>query len=549
MTGGLLRFAFYGALSLLATYLLAGDALAVLPAFPGAEGAGALATGGRGGEVFHVTSLNDLGAGTLRDGIDNATLGVPRTIVFDVGGKITLGSRLNLMKPNITIAGQTAPGNGIVITGDQLLVSQNGPLVPNNTIIRYMRFRVATDPVSNSKDSFSINGGSNIMVDHVSASWGSDENLSITGKANNVTVQWSLISEALNGAQHGYGSLIAPETTGTRLTLHHNLYADNDGRMPRVGSRLFATDFVFDYRNNVGYNWGSDGDWGGWAVVGGNPNEETLDENFINNYYIAGPSTPSTSGRRTTAQSSNFATSRVYQSGNLIDSDVDHTLDGTNTGWSMFRGTFTQMPSAFLIAADKEVTTQSALDAYGSVLNSVGAIYPVRDPTDTRVIAGVQSQTGTIINNMTGVPGGAFPTADYPTTARPAGYDTDRDGMPNTWELQMGLDPNNAADRNIVSPSGYTNLELFLNLIPGDFNADNQVDLADFIKWRKGLDTIYSQGDYAVWRAHFGESIGIASGSGALAGGAVPEPATSMLMIVAANAVMVSRSRRRFALI
>ena len=168
-----------------------------------------------------------------------------------------------------------------------------------------MRFRVATDPVSNSKDSFSISGGSNIMVDHVSSSWGSDENLSVTGKANNVTVQWSLISEALNGNSHGYGSLIAPETQGTRITFHHNLYANNDGRIPRAGSRLFATDFVFDYRNNVAYNWGGQGDWGGWAVVGGNPNEETLDENFINNYYIAGPSTPSTTAR-TTAVSSNF---------------------------------------------------------------------------------------------------------------------------------------------------------------------------------------------------------------------------------------------------
>src|SRR4051794_6805341 len=340
MTVGFLRFTLYSALSLLTTCWFAGDALAVLPAFPGAEGAGALATGGRGGEVFHVTSLNDLGAGTLRDGIDNATLGVPRTIVFDVAGKITLASKLNLQKPNITIAGQTAPGNGIVITGDQLLISQNGPLIPNNTIIRYMRFRVATDPVSNSKDSFSINGGSNIMVDHVSASWGSDENLSITGVANNVTVQWSLISEALNGNSHGYGSLIAPETQGTRLTFHHNLYADDDGRTPRAGSRLFATDFLFDYRNNVAYNWGTQGDWGGWGVVGGGTHEERLDENFINNYYIAGPQT-SSGTFRTTAVSSNEAFSRFWQSGNLIDSDVDHTLDGTNTGWSMFRGTFT----------------------------------------------------------------------------------------------------------------------------------------------------------------------------------------------------------------
>ena len=492
----------------MAPWLFAGDASAI-PAFPGAEGAGALATGGRGGEVFHVTSLNDIGAGTLRDGLDNATLGVPRTIVFDVGGKITLGSRLNLQKPNITIAGQTAPGNGIVITGDQLLVSQIGPWVPNNTIIRYMRFRVATDPVSNSKDAFSISGGSNIMVDHVSSSWGSDENLSVTGLANNVTVQWSLISEALNGDGHGYGSLIAPETQGTRITFHHNLYADNAGRIPRAGSRLFKTDFVFDYRNNVGYNWGTQGDWGGWGISGDSPNEEFLDENFINNYYIAGPRT-STTTTRNTALSSNSNDSRFYQSGNLIDSDLDGTLDGADTGWGMIRGTYTQMLSPFAIDPAKAVTTQSALDAYGSVLESVGAIYPVRDPTDTRVINGVRKQNGVNINNMTAI--GGFPTADYPTIARPAGYDTDRDGMPNTWELQMGLDPNNAADRNGTdfSAIGYTNLEVFLNLIPGDFNADNSVDFGDYVKWRKGLDTVYTLADYDVWRANFGKSIGSA---------------------------------------
>jgi hypothetical protein len=141
---------------------------------------------------------------------------------------------------------------------------------------------------------------------------------------------------------------------------------------------------------------------------------------------------------------------------------------------------------------------------------------------------------------------GGFPTADYPTAARPAGYDTDRDGMPNTWELQMGLDPNNAADRNgtNISAVGYTNLEVFLNLIPGDFNADNSVDLADYVKWRKGLDTVYTLSDYDVWRANFGKSIGGASGSGSLAGGTVPEPATSALAMLAVGAAVVARRRR-----
>ena len=275
-------------------------------------------------------------------------------------------------------------------------------------------------------------------------------------------MQWSLISEALNANNHGYGSLIAPETTGTRITLHHNLYASDAGRTPRAGTRNYATDFVFDYRNNVSYNWGTRGDWGGWGVDGSSDNEETLDENFINNYSIAGPNTTTTTTRNT-AISSNYATSRFYQSGNLIDSDRDGTLDGTNTEWGMFRGTYTKMASPFPIDADKAVTTQSATDAYYSVLDNAGVNFPVRDAVDTRVIAGVRNQTLTNPNNLSSV--GGFPTAAYPATARAAGYDSDLDGMPNYWEVLMGLDPNNAADRNFtnLSPAGYTNLEVFLN--------------------------------------------------------------------------------------
>ena len=366
MSGGSLR-ALCGTLALLVLCVFVADGQAVLVAFPGAEGAGAYATGGRGGDVYHVTSLADDGVGTLRQAIGTAT--GPRTIVFDVGGTINLLSKLNIRKPNITLAGQTAPGNGICITGFHMSTSQSGGIEADNTIIRYMRFRVAADPVNAADDSFSINNGNNIIIDHVSASWGSDENLSVADTANNVTVQWSLISESLNAAGHGYGSLIAPETQGARITFHHNLYANNDGRTPRAGSRLFSTDFVFDYRNNVNYNWGTQGDWGSWGVVGGNPNEETLDENFINNYMIAGPNTSTTTARNT-AISSNYATSRFYQSGNLIDSDRDGTLDGADTGWGMFRGTYTKMTSPFAIDPAKAVTTQSALDAYNSVLDN-----------------------------------------------------------------------------------------------------------------------------------------------------------------------------------
>ena len=470
------RSALICALALLAPCIFAADGLAVLPAFPGAEGAGAYATGGRGGEVYHVTTLADSGAGSLRTGVIGST--VPRTIVFDIGGTINLLSPLEIRAPNLTIAGQTAPGNGICIAGDRTSLSSANGFVPNNEIIRYMRFRNGSDPINDADDSFSMNAGNTIIVDHVSASWGSDENLSITGSANNVTVQWSMITEALNADNHGYGSLIAPELPGTRITLHHNLYANDAGRTPRAGTRNNADDFVFDYRNNVVYNWGTRGDWGGWGVVGGNPNEETLDENFINNYSIAGPNTTTTTTRNT-AISSNYATSRFYQSGNLIDSNRNGVLDGTNTEWAMFRGTYTKMTSPFPIADDKTVTTESAADAYARVLDFAGANFPVRDAVDVRVIAGVRNQTGTVPSNMSSI--GGFPTAAYPTTTRPTGYDTDLDGMPNAWELLQGLDPNSAADRNFVSLSGYTNLEVFLNsLVPAPVPEPATLTLALF---------------------------------------------------------------------
>ena len=249
MSGGCLRSALHCALALLAACFFADDGLAVLVAFPGAEGAGAYATGGRGGDVYHVTSLNDSGPGTLREGVNTGS--GPRTIVFDIGGTINLTSRLNLNRPNITLAGQTAPGNGICVANFRTRIQVD------NTVVRYMRFRLGSDPITAADDALSISGGNNVMIDHVSASWGSDENLSVSGSAYNVTVQWSMISEGLNADGHGYGSLIAPEIPGTRYTFHHNLYANNLGRVPRAGSRDYATDFVFDYRNNVAYNWGT----------------------------------------------------------------------------------------------------------------------------------------------------------------------------------------------------------------------------------------------------------------------------------------------------
>jgi len=236
--------------------------------------------------------------------------------------------------------------------------------------------------------------------------------------------------------------------------------------------------------------------------------------------------------------SSNFATSRFYQSGNLIDSDRDGVLDGTNTEWGMFRGTYTKMTVPFPIDPAKAVNTESAADAYASVMKNVGANYPVRDSVDTRVIAGVKSQTGQIINTMANI--GGFPTSAYPTETRAAGFDTDLDGMPNAWEEMNGLDPNSAADRNLTTLSllGYTNLEMYLNnlvalpasSLAGDFNSDSVVDAADYVTWYKGLGTTYIPSDYNIWRASYGRTI---SGSGAVLTAAIPEPASALILLAA----------------
>ncbi len=443
-------------------------------AFPGAEGAGAYATGGRGGDVYRVTNLLDDDAnglpipGSLRYGVETAS--GPRTIIFEVSGTIELTDRLKVSRPNLTFAGQTAPGDGICLKNWHVTMEAN------NVIMRYFRIRPGhgTYNGNSAEDGLSIGSGTNMIADHLSTSWGGDENLSCTRAADRVTVQWCIISEGLNYAGHGYGSLIAPENPGTRISWHHNLYANNLGRTPRVGSRLFAADFVFDYVNNVNYNWGTAGDWGAWGVVGGNPNEETVDLNFVNNYSIAGTNTTTTTTRNA-ALSSNFATTRIYQFGNLIDSDRDTSRDGVNTGWGMFRGTYTQMAVPFPIESSNAITTTDATTAYFHVLNKAGAGL-VRDPVDIRTVNNVRYQKGAIINDPGSV--GGWPTLKSAKAPR----DTDGDGMADFWERAVALNTN-VPDGNLdLNGDGYTQLEDYLNWLAGphavvNANGELLVDL------------------------------------------------------------------------
>ncbi|HEV2295868.1 MAG TPA: hypothetical protein VGR35_18625 [Tepidisphaeraceae bacterium] len=460
-------------LALTATALLAataGRAAAQLKAFPGAQGAGQYATGGRGGDVYRVTKLSDYTSssiplaerqGTLRHAISSAT--GPRTIVFDVGGTIQLLDNLSVNKSNITIAGQTAPGPGITLRDYTFQVSSSGSNTVSDVIVRHLRSRKGD--LKDSQDAAGVLGSGttrNIILDHISASWGEDEVLSVTNNATNVTVQYSNISEGLNAGGHGFGSLIRPQVNSS-VTFHHNLFANSQSRQPRLGTYNDQL-LQFEFRNNVVYNWG---DRAGYAGGSSEPELEHVDLNFIGNYLIAGPSTPTDGRHRRAFSKDRNVDLEIFQQGNLIDSDRDAQRDGTDTGWAMIysipgtTGTMTQRAAAFAFPFAMS-ETDSAADAYAKVIAGAGAMPWNRDATDVRIFADVSNGTGALVNSPNAAEWQALVNAL--AVSRPAGWDSDGDGMPNSWESANGMNPN-AADNNLVRPDGYTALEHYLNSI------------------------------------------------------------------------------------
>ena len=436
-----------------------------LRAFPGAEGFGAYSPGGRGGKVYVVTTLEDYKGkvapfkGSLREAVMAAE---PRIIVFAVSGTIHLQQRLRIDSPYITIAGQTAPGDGICLGDQGVGVSAH------DLIIRHIRFRHG-DASGDQGDSLWFRNAENLIVDHCSMSWGLDENFSFTKSTKKVTAQWCIISEGLNPKHHGYGSLIAPDAD-CEMSFHNNLYADNYGRNPRVGSRG-RIKFLFDYRNNVLFNWGTGYDWGAWAVYG-NESGEGVDMNYVGNVSIAGLDTSieatlasgfhprfelTTTGFRQAALSSHAKSSRIYQSGNRIDRNVNGVLDAIDNGWDMIYGTYTKVETSFTIAPRFAVTTEPADVSYERVLAHAGAM--PRDAVDARVVAGVRKQTGRIIKCQSQVGGCAE------LKSAPAPLDSDSDGIPDEWEKAHGLQPNDASDASKPAKdgSGYSNIEIYIN--------------------------------------------------------------------------------------
>jgi pectate lyase len=391
----------------------------VAPAFPGAVGFGAHATGGRGGEVYHVTNLNDAGEGSLREAVSTG----PRIVVFDVGGYIELASPLSV-KSDITIAGQTAPGEGIATRGYQVSTSN-----ATNVVIRYLRFRHGLTPNQN-RDGVTINEGHDQIFDHVSVSWGRDENFSINNSTG-ITVQNSIISEGLD--PHSCGGLIQSDG----VTIYRSLYAHNKTRNPKVKVR---NQFV----NNVVYNWGTD------AYIEGDSAGRS-DANVVSNYFVKGPSTGS--GSPFTRGNLNF---HLYAAGNHHDANRNGVLDGVPVTREEL-GDVVLEPDPFPFPA---LTALPAAEAYRTVLANAGASAR-RDAVDRRVVASVVDETGAIITDPASV--GGF--GDLAGGA--ARTDTDRDGMPDTWERVNDLDPDDANDGDDLGQDGYTNVERYLNsLVP-----------------------------------------------------------------------------------
>lgn len=448
----------FRALAGLTFVLLAARVGTAATAFPGAEGAGAYTSGGRGGDVYYVTTLADSGTGSFRSGVSGAPAS-GRTICFKVSGNIILGSTLTITKPNITVAGQTAPGDGICFQNYSLNIAAN------NIIVRHVRTRLGTNAMQEA-DAMWINSGTNIIVDHLSASWSVDETLSTSRTVANLTVQNCFITESLQNSihskgAHGYGGIIS-SAAGVTYSYLRNLYAHHDSRNPRVGSDSQAGTLRLDFRNNLIYGWGFR------AGYTGDTNENTQ-INYVANYLIAGPSSSSSS-----AFLGGGVTTGIYQSGNFIDTDKDGLVDGANTGWSMFSGSYTPTNQPYATPA---VTTELAAVACQRVTALSGAMPWRRDANDQRIARTIRTQTGTLVDFV----GASSQTNDYITnnisgtnytgvrgwpslSSETAPADTDSDGMPDFWELALGSNPSLATDRNLTNATtGYTRLEDYLN--------------------------------------------------------------------------------------
>ena len=436
-------------------------------AFPGAEGFGKYTTGGRGGNVFIVSNLNDKGAGSFREAAESKE---KRIIVFAISGTIHLETKLSI-KGNCTIAGQTAPGDGICLADNS--VSLGG----DNIVVRYLRFRMGDKyqrggmvDGNGGDDAFGGTPRKNIIIDHCSLSWSTDEVFSVYA-GDSTTLQWNIISEPLNYSyhfetgdkdyeHHGYGAIWG----GRHFSAHHNLFAHCNNRNPRFDGIRNVPEENCDYRNNVIYDWGINNIYAG---EGGN-------YNIVNNYFKYGPSTNGAAkfrivnpGKR---ESPFIPFGKWFVDGNYVDNAPDVTADNLK-GVHMGNGGTEEDKKQALINEphpSEKIVMQTAKEAYKSVLENAGCNLPARDTLDQRIINDVKDRKGGFIDVQGGFPHGT----EYEKTVNawpylrslPAPVDTDKDGMPDEWEKKQGLNPNDNSDAAGYKLSRqYTNIEMYIN--------------------------------------------------------------------------------------
>lgn len=463
-----------------------------LEAFPGAEGYGRYTTGGRGGKVYHVTTLEDNNKpGSFRYACNQSGA---RTIVFDVSGTIFLTSELRLRNDNVTIAGQTAPGDGICIADYPFSISAK------NVIIRFVRFRLGNRNVAyHEGDGLGGMDTENVIIDHCSVSWSIDECLSVYG-SKNITVQWCIASQSLRNSghskgSHGYGG----NWGGSGASYHHNLIAHHCSRTPRLGPRPGTqTDERMDMRNNVIYNHGSNGCYGA----------EGMNVNIVNNYYKVGPQKNNHPQRiagvgvRTTDYTKHDTANpnawdvmwhkwgTFYVTGN-VNPDYQTV---TNDNWTYgIRNEINNSKCDYTFNADVEremrldtpieyvyTTTHSAEKAYEKVLASVGASLH-RDALDEIIVNDVRNGVAAfgekgIIDSQDQVVYADGTTGWPALKSGEALKDTDGDGIPDEWEIANGMNPDDKTDGNKTGRDGYTNLEFYMNSLVADVMAKGNED-------------------------------------------------------------------------
>jgi len=434
-------------------------------AFSDAEGYGRYAHGGRGGKVVHVTNLKDAGAGSLREAVENE-IG-PRTIVFDVGGIITLKGRLTLASDRVTFAGQTAPGKGVVIKSCPFGMSG-----ANESIIRFLKVRLGYTGVT--WDGTGLQGCQHTIMDHSSVSWTIDESFS-SRDAKNLTLQRTMLAEALNVADHqnypkGTGHGYAATVGGDVGSYHHNLLAHNEGRNWSLGGGLADGYYSgrADLFNNVVYNWYSRATDGGAHEV-----------NFAGNYYKEGAATRLHLTLNAQIEGIGKGTQSFYYHNNVLQkADGSFTCDGTNDNCGRQYTLSNGQVLDWSVWSSKPfypsyAKIQTAKEAYKDVLSDVGMTMPVFDDHDKRIVKETLTGTYKAKGSVSGLPGIPDRETDvggyesYPTTNRASGFDSDGDGLPDWWETWIGTNPKGAtgdftesnADRN---DDGYTNLEEYL---------------------------------------------------------------------------------------